>query len=119
MPSDESSDAVWKLRDVIHGAARLCNARSDVRNAALAAIHNIELVEWVQHYNSLPLSVLGVVVLKAAAIQQRMPDAIDDVMRTYCMKHDLSMSTANEAVAHVERLLGDNASSGIFRDGIF
>ena len=58
------------MRNSIFGAWKLANVRSDVRQAATAAVQEEQLADWIRHENTLPMCVLGVAMLKAAAIKE-------------------------------------------------
>tara|TARA_B110000444_G_scaffold206909_1_gene200633 strand:- start:655 stop:1044 length:390 start_codon:yes stop_codon:yes gene_type:complete len=121
-PGDGSpNDAIWSLRNSIHSAWRLANVRADVRQAATAAVQDPELADWIRHTNTLPMCVLGVAMLKAAAIKLRLDDGTDELLRQYCYQYEISPTTAEGAALHIAEMMHVEPSTtlGLFGDGIF
>lgn len=120
---EASGVALWRIRDVVTGAAERVNARADVRVAALSAIaQNQVLVEWMRARSGvLPMDVLGVALLGAVASNLGMHDCTGELLAQTCYEHSVSphaareASTAMAAIAIVE----PSAGTGVFGDGIF
>lgn len=121
--SDSSGGAaLWRIRDVVTGAAERVNARADVRVAAMSAVARPELVEWMRaRSDSLPMDVLGVALLGAVASNLGMHDCTSELLAQTCYEHSVSPQAAREAsnamaaIAIVEPSVG----AGVFGDGIF
>ena len=115
------NDAIWALRNSIHSAWRLANVRADVRQAATAAVQEPELADWIRHANTLPMCVLGVAMLKAAAIKLKLDDGTDELLRQYCFQYEISPTTAEHAAVHIAAMMQVQPATtlGLFGDGIF
>lgn len=123
-PIDTSdNDTVWAVRNLIHGAGRLSNARGDVRKAATAAVQEDNLVEWINTENILPLCVLGVVILRAAGIKLGVDSGTEELLAQYCSEYDIAVSTAHSVAVYIAGIIRVESSTtlGIFqiKDGIF
>ena len=117
----DPNDAVWAVRNSIFGAWKLANVRSDVRQAATAAVQEEQLADWIRYENTLPMCVLGVAMLKAAAIKLKLEDGTDELLRTYCHQFQISPTTAEEAALHLSKMMRVQPTTtlGLFGDGIF
>lgn len=115
------SDIVWSVRDMITGAARLANVRADVRCAAMAAIMQQELSEWIRTSNTLPVDVLGIAVLTAATIKLQLEDSTNELLEQYCYEYSISPTTARQAAITVASMMTVEPApgAGVFGDGIF
>ena len=115
------SDEIWTLRNMIHGAWRLCTTRADIRQAATAAMQQPELADWIRHVNTLPMCVLGVAMLKAAALKLELEDSTDELMRQYCYRYQISPTTAEAAATRIAGMMdvAPATTMGLFGDGIF
>ena len=115
------SDIVWSVRDMITGAARLANVRADVRCAAMAAIMQQELADWIRTRNTLPVDVLGIAVLTAATIKLQLEDSTSELLEQYCYEYSISPTTARQTADTVARMMTVEPApaAGVFGDGIF
>lgn len=118
----QPSEALWRIRDAVTGAAERVNARADVRVAALTTIAQPELVEWMRARSGvLPTDVLGVALLGAVASKLGMHDCTSELLAQTCYEHSVASHVAREAskamaaIAIVEPSVG----AGVFGDGIF
>lgn len=117
--STDNEDVIWALRNAIHSAWRLANERSDVRQTATAAVQETALSEWIRVENTLPVCVLGVVMLKAAAIKLELESSVDELLSTLCAKNDLSPTTANNVAMCITKMMHAERKTalGVFGDG--
>ena len=118
----QPSEALWRIRDAVTGAAERVNARADVRVAALSAIAQPELVEWMRVRSGvLPTDVLGVALLGAVASKLGTHDCTSELLAQTCYEHSVASRHAREAskamaaIAIIEPSVG----AGVFGDGIF
>lgn len=119
--SGDANDAVWDCRNSIFGAWKLANLRSDVRQAATAAVQETRLADWIRHENTLPMCVLGVAMLKAAAIKLKLEDGTDELLRKYCFQFHISPTTAQDAALHIATMMRVEPTTtlGLFGDVLF
>ena len=115
------TDIVWNVRDTLTGAARESNVRADVRCAAMAALSQPDLLDWIRTQNVLPVDVLSVAVLTAASSKLGLEDCTNEIMERYCYEHTISPTTARAAALTIAGLMSvDTApATGVFGDGIF
>lgn len=120
-PTPREDDPVWMARNATHGAWRLANVRADVRQAATASLQQACLAQWVRTKNTLPMCILGVVMLRAAAIKLDLEDDTHDLLSQYCRQYQISPTTAREAADTVASMMcvGASTTKGVFGDGIF
>ena len=118
---DSGSDTVFGVRDAVAGAAIRANVRADVRCAAMAAIAQQELGEYIRARNVLPVDVLGVAVLAAVSIKLGLEDATSELLAQCCHDQQISPTTARVAIETMANILHVEpaAASGVFGDGIF
>lgn len=118
--ADSESGFVYAMRDLILSAARLASARSDVRNAALGSVNQPVVLAWLQN-ETLPVDVLAVVVLAAAARKLEMRDTTPTLLKQVCHQFNLSPTSTHAAIDAVSELLQleKNGLVGAFGDGIF
>jgi hypothetical protein len=116
---NDNEDVIWVLRNAIHSAWRLANERTDVRQTATAAVQEPAISEWIRVENTLPICVLGVVMLKAAAIKLELESSVDELLSTLCAKNDLSPTTANNVAICVTKMMHAKRKTtlGVFGDG--
>ena len=115
----DNEDVIWALRNAIHSAWRLANERADVRQTATAAVQEPALSEWIRVENTLPVCVLGVVMLKAAAIKLELESSVDELLSRLCAQNDLSPTTANNVAMCVTKMMHAERKTalGVFGDG--
>ena len=118
---DTGLDAVFGARDAITGAAIRANVRADVRCAAMAAIAQQELGDYIRARNVLPVDVLGVAVLAAVSTKMELEDATSELLAQCCHDQQISPTTARVAIEAMAKILHVEpaAASGVFGDGIF
>ena len=118
---DAGSDTVFGVRDAVAGAAIRANVRADVRCAAMAAIAQQELGEYIRARNVLPVDVLGVAVLAAVSTKLGLEDATSELLAQCCHDQQISPTTARVAIEAMTNILHVEpaAASGVFGDGIF
>lgn len=116
-----ASDPVWNVIRSIHGAWRLANVRADVKQAATAAVQEQALADWIRHENTLPMCVLGVAMLRAAAIKLGLEDGTNELLEQYCFQYSISPTTARQAAEQLVGIMtvGASTTMGVFGDGIF
>jgi len=115
------TDVLWTVRDTLTGAARKANVRADVRHAALHALGQPAVADWIRSANVLPIDVLSVVLLDAASAALKVEDASSELMAQVCHENDISPTTARLATATLSGLIFiEPANSvGIFGEQIF
>ena len=115
------TDIVWNVRDTLTGAARESNVRADVRCAAMAALSQPDLLDWIRTQNVLPVDVLSVAVLTAASSKLGLEDCTNEIMERYCYEHTISPTTARAAALTIAGLMSVEPApaTGVFGDGIF
>ena len=117
-----SGAALWRIRDVVTGAAERVNARADVRVAALSAIAQPKLVEWMRARSGLmPMDVLGVALLGAVASNLGVHDCTGELLAQTCYEHSVSPHAARDATNAMATIVfvEPSAGAGVFGDGIF
>lgn len=120
--ADSESGFVYTMRDLILSAARLASARSDVRNAALGSVNQPVVLAWLENETeTLPVDVLAVVVLAAAARKLEMRDTTTTLLKQVCHQFDLSPTSTHAAIDAVSELIKIQQTNlvGCFGDGIF
>jgi len=117
----QQQDVVWSVRDLIHGASVLANVRTAVRTAALSAISKDCLANWIRTQNVLPVEVLSVAILAAAASKLGAEDTTGQLLEHYCFQNHISPTTARSAAETVASMMVVDPSTpaGLFADGIF
>jgi len=115
------TDIVWNVRDTLTGAAREANVRADVRCAAMAALSQPDLLNWIRTQNVLPVDVLSVAVLTAATAKLGLEDCTNEILERYCYEHNISPTTARMAAVTMAGLMNVEPApaTGVFGDGIF
>ncbi len=115
------SDIVWNVRDTLTGAAREANVRADVRCAAMSALSQPDLLNWIRTQNVLPVDVLSVAVLTAATAKLGLEDCTNELLERYCYEHTISPTTARAAAVTMAGLMSVDLApaTGVFGDGIF
>jgi len=115
------TDIVWNVRDTLTGAAREANVRADVRCAAMAALSQPDLLNWIRTQNVLPVDVLSVAVLTAATSKLGLEDCTNEILERYCYEHTISPTTARVAAVTMAGLMNVEPApaTGVFGDGIF
>jgi len=95
--------------------------RADVKQAATAAVQEPALAEWIRNENTLPMCVLGVAVLKAAAAKLGLEDGTNELLEQYCFTYFISPTTARQAAEQLTGIMtiGKATTMGVFGDGIF
>ena len=118
---NDESDLVYSVRDIIIGAAMRTNVRADVRCAAMAAIAQKELADWIRTRNVLPIDVLGVGILSAATEKLGVEDCTSELLAQCCHEHQLSPITARTAIEAIVSIIDVQpaVALGVFGDGIF
>jgi hypothetical protein len=118
-PKSDNEDVIWALRNAIHSAWRLANERADIRQTATAAVQEPALSEWIRVENTLPICVLGVVMLKAAALKLELESSVDELLLSYCSQNDLSPTTANNVAVCITKIMHAERKTtlGVFGDG--
>ncbi len=119
---EASGAALWRIRDVVTGAAERVNARADVRVAALSAIAQPALVEWMRaRSGALPMDVLGVALLGAVASKLGVHDCTGELLAQTCYENSVSPHAAREATNAMAAIavVEPSAGAGVFGDGIF
>ena len=120
-PPQLQQDVIWSVRDLIHGASVLANVRAAVRSAALGAIGKACLADWIRTQNVLPIEVLSVAILSAAAAKLGVEDSTGQLLEHYCFQNHISPTTARGAAETVASMMVVDPSTpaGLFADGIF
>jgi hypothetical protein len=115
------SDTVFSVRDAVAGAAIRANVRADVRCAAMAAIAQQELGDYIRARNVLPVDVLGVAVLASVSNKLGLEDATSELLAQCCHDQQISPTTARVAIEAMANILHVEpaAAAGVFGDGIF
>jgi hypothetical protein len=115
------SDVLWTVRDTLTGAARKANVRTDVRHAALHALGQPAVADWIRSANVLPIDVLSVVLLDAATAALKVEGANSELMAQVCYENDISPTTARLATATLSGLISIEPANpvGIFGEQIF
>lgn len=121
LEQQQQQDVIWSVRDLIHGASVLANARASVRCTAHAAIMKPGLAEWIRTKNVLPIDVLSVVILRAAASKLRVEDTASQLLDHYCFQNNISPTTARDVAETVAGMIVVDPATpaGLFADGIF
>jgi hypothetical protein len=112
---------LWTVRDTLTGAARKANVRTDVRHAALHALGQPAVADWIRSANVLPIDVLSVVLLDAATAALKVEGANSELMAQVCYENDISPTTARLATATLSGLISIEPANpvGIFGEQIF
>ena len=118
---EDQHDLVYAVRDAVTGAAIRANVRADVRCAAMAAIAQQELGDYIRTRNVLPIDVLGVAVLASVASKLGLEDGTSELLAQCCHDHSISPTTAQVAIEAMGTVMTVEpaAASGVFGDGIF
>jgi hypothetical protein len=121
LEQQQQQDVIWSVRDLIHGASVLANARASVRCTAHASIMKPGLAEWIRTKNVLPIDVLSVVILRAAASKLRVEDTASQLLDHYCFQNNISPTTARDVAETVAGMIVVDPATpaGLFADGIF
>ena len=95
--------------------------RADVRCAAMAALSQLDLLNWIRTQNVLPVDVLSVAVLTAATAKLGLEDCTNEILERYCYEHNISPTTARVAAVTMAGLMNVEPApvTGVFGDGIF
>jgi len=127
-PSEDTAEAgdeeaVFRLRDAIHAAARLIGAKMTTKQAALDALTQADVV-GVLGESGVPSSLCGIALVRAAAKRLGDADAAEPVkalLREHCDKASISASTVRALSKRVDERLSVTRGSalGVFGDGIF
>lgn len=117
----DANDIVYAVRDAVTGAAIRANVRADVRCAAMAAIAQQELGDYIRTRNVLPIDVLGVAVLASVTSKLGLEDSTSELLAQCCHDHSISPTTAQVAIEAMGTVMTVEpaAASGVFGDGIF
>ena len=117
----DANDIVYAVRDAVTGAAIRANVRADVRCAAMAAIAQQELGDYIRTRNVLPIDVLGVAVLASVTSKLGLEDGTSELLAQCCHEHSISPTTAQTAIEAMGDVMTVEpaAASGVFGDGIF
>lgn len=119
----DQDEVLFNLRNVVLGAARVASVRTDVRQAALAAIQTDATMAWARTESGLPTCLLGVAVLRAVASKLNVDDATEQLLVTYSNEYDVSPTTVRDAANHLAGLLRAEPETttgrAVFGDGIF
>ena len=119
--NDSPTDVLWTVRDTLTGAARKANVRADVRHAALHALGQPDVADWIRSANVLPVDVLSVVLLDAVSVALKVDDASSELMAQVCYENEISPTTARNATATLSGLISIEpaTSVGVFGEQIF
>ena len=119
--NDSPTDVLWTVRDTLTGAARKANVRADVRHAALHALGQPPVADWIRSANVLPVDVLSVVLLDAASAALKVDNASSELMAQVCYENEISPTTARNATATLSGLISIEpaTSVGVFGEQIF
>ena len=117
----DANDIVYAVRDAVTGASIRANVRADVRCAAMAAIAQQELGDYIRTRNVLPIDVLGVAVLASVTSKLGLEDGTSELLAQCCHEHSISPTTAQTAIETMGAVMTVEpaAASGVFGDGIF
>ena len=118
---DDTHDVIFTVRDAVTGAAMRANVRADVRCAAMAAIAQQELGDYIRTKNVLPIDVLSVAVLAAATCKLGLEDDTSELLAQCCYENAISPTTAQKAIDDMGAIMTVKpaAASGVFGDPIF
>lgn len=118
---DDAHDVIFTVRDAVTGAAMRANVRADVRCAAMAAIAQQELGDYIRAKNVLPIDVLSVAVLAAATCKLGLEDGTSELLAQCCYENAISPTTAQKAIDDMGAIMTVKpaAASGVFGDPIF
>ena len=91
---------VVRTRDTILAGARMAQVGGEVRSMAVATLQDPCVVEWMAT-SRLPVDVLGIVMLMAAAKRLELPDATGVLLQQICNANSISATSARTAASHV------------------